>query len=389
MMRFSIVVLLASSLSAQDVSSPGNEEVERRERGRILHIGKSTEAARAVVSGLQWLAEHQDPDGHWTLVPARDDEGQPVEAKSRATVDIGLTALALLAFLGDGNTASSGPHQKTVARGLDWLIGQQNVKSGLIGTKSAHDYIYGHAIATLALADAWQMTRRGRKLEAAVQIAAENLLRHRNPYAAWRYMPRDGDNDASVTAWCLLALETCKRGGIELGKGYRGMPNQALEWLSQMTDPDSGRTGYSSRGGSSSRLRGDHATRFPREFGEVGTSIALYLRSRFGKRDDEDLRDMQIGLLLERSPVWDTKKGTVDEYYWFFASQALHQVGGDAWKQWYGTLSSVLVEKQQDEDSEDRGSWDPVGAWAETGGRVYSTAMHLLSLQAPYRVARR
>ena len=31
------------------------------------------------------------------------------------------------------------------------------------------------------------------------------------------------------------------------------------------------------------------------------------------------------------------------------------------------------------------GSWDPIGAWGEDGGRVYSTAILTLTLQAHYR----
>ena len=34
----------------------------------------------------------------------------------------------------------------------------------------------------------------------------------------------------------------------------------------------------------------------------------------------------------------------------------------------------------------ERGSWDPIGVWACCGGRVYSTAMLALGLEAPYRM---
>ena len=34
------------------------------------------------------------------------------------------------------------------------------------------------------------------------------------------------------------------------------------------------------------------------------------------------------------------------------------------------------------------GSWDPIGAWGEDGGRVYSTAILVLTLEAYYRYSR-
>jgi hypothetical protein len=42
----------------------------------------------------------------------------------------------------------------------------------------------------------------------------------------------------------------------------------------------------------------------------------------------------------------------------------------------------------QRRDGNFAGSWDPVGVWGEDGGRVYSTAMLALTVQAYYRYAR-
>jgi hypothetical protein len=47
-------------------------------------------------------------------------------------------------------------------------------------------------------------------------------------------------------------------------------------------------------------------------------------------------------------------------------------------------MKSALLATQQTEGDQ-RGSWDPVGPWAYSGGRAYSTAMMALSLEAYYR----
>ena len=76
--------------------------------------------------------------------------------------------------------------------------------------------------------------------------------------------------------------------------------------------------------------------------------------------------------------------GTADLHYWYFGSYALYQVGGKHWTQWRTTVRSVLTSGQR-MDRNFRGSWDADTAWGENGGRVYSTSMAVLTLQAEYR----
>jgi hypothetical protein len=45
---------------------------------------------------------------------------------------------------------------------------------------------------------------------------------------------------------------------------------------------------------------------------------------------------------------------------------------------WRAALEAALL-KHHAED----GSWDPVGVWGRTGGRVFSTSMAVLALLAP------
>jgi len=63
----------------------------------------------------------------------------------------------------------------------------------------------------------------------------------------------------------------------------------------------------------------------------------------------------------------------------------MYQVGGLTWEQWR-TLDAVV--KTQRADGNFAGSWDPDDAWGTEGGRVYSTAMLVLTLEANYRYAR-
>jgi hypothetical protein len=94
-----------------------------------------------------------------------------------------------------------------------------------------------------------------------------------------------------------------------------------------------------------------------------------------------------VDRLLANKPRWDEQAGTIDHYYWYYGSYALFQVGGRAWIEWSKALEVAVVGAQR-RDGNFAGSWDPVGVWGEDGGRVYSTAMLALTVQAYYRYAR-
>jgi hypothetical protein len=72
-------------------------------------------------------------------------------------------------------------------------------------------------------------------------------------------------------------------------------------------------------------------------------------------------------------------------YYWFYGSQAMQQLGGPGAQPWQDALRAVALDAQVAK-GDDEGSWDPVGPWGHSGGRVYSTAMMVLGLRASQRL---
>jgi hypothetical protein len=329
---------------------------------------------QAVERGLQWIASSQAEDGRWDADSANSSGG--------AVHDVGVTGLALLALLGQGNTPKRGPHAEAVAKGLGWLMGQQDPETGLVGTTSSQTFIYDHAIATFALVEAYGLSQDETRKPAA-QAAINYLERHRNPYQVWRYQPRDGDNDTSVTGWCVM----CYRAGLDFGLDVN---KQALElakaWLDQMTDPETGRTGYTRRGSMSSRIAGDHATRFPQDANEAMTGSGLFSRFLLGQTPDKaPILATQADLIAQKPPAWE--KSRIDEYAWYVSTYALYPFGGTPWKTWRRHLEAALVPNQV-EEGDLAGSWDPIGVWGEEGGRVFATSLHCLSLLAVQRYAR-
>ncbi len=140
-------------------------------REKMLHEGGGNLASEAAVAkGLMWLALHQAPDGHWSLnefsrfahkdpTPASKTFKCTCTGETTRQNDIAATAFGLLPFLAGGFThkPNKDPKQvdytKTVKAGLDYLIAKQAANGNFGG-----DTMYAHALATIAMCEAYGMT---------------------------------------------------------------------------------------------------------------------------------------------------------------------------------------------------------------------------------------
>jgi hypothetical protein len=362
--------------------SGGGKYGNRRTGRSSAKGGRAT--ARAIEMGLEWLKDHQDPDGMWDAdeFMKHDVDGARTDGAGVATHDVGVTALALLAFLGDGSTMRSGPYRDVIKDAVMWLRQQQG-DNGLFGINAAHDYIYDHALAALAMIEAYGLSDY-KLLKRYAQGGINYLESHRNPYSVWRYQPQDNDNDTSITGWAVMAYKSAEDFGLDVDP--QAMQNAAL-WFDEVTN-ERGQAGYQVRGQPSARNMGNHASLFPPSKGEALTAVGLMCRF-FLHQDPAETSVMRAAAdtILQKPPVWDEGSGAIDHYYWYYATYALYQMGGRHWQSWSRDLTKAVVNTIRD-DGNFRGSWDPVGAWGEDGGRVYSTAILVLTLEAYYRYTR-
>ncbi|MFV1957823.1 MAG: hypothetical protein ACC662_00275 [Planctomycetota bacterium] len=337
----------------------------------------------AVRRGLDWLAAHQAKSGSWEVVEGKTFYGA------------GVTGLALSAFLSAGATGKdASPYADAVARGLAWLVSVQD-REGCVGPRSSQHFIYNHAYATLALVEAYGLTGDERWKKAA-QRGLDFSFFARNPGAAWRYGAKPGDNDVSVTGSMMLAI--CA--AYDLNRAAQAadlVPPFRIDetvfegvrsFLESMTDPTYGRTGYITRGGQPARPL-ELIDRFPSDFSESLTAVGIHMRLTMPGGDEaHDRKMIALGtkLLLRQLPRWDPEAGR-DLYYWHHGSLAMARLGGEAGARWDQAVVDALVPAQvQDGKVTDHlGSWDPVTVWAPDGGRVYTTAMAVLCLQAGQR----
>jgi len=360
--------------------------------------GAATE--NAVMLGLQWLAKHQDEDGKWDGdgFMRHDPPSDVCTGAAKMTwVDPGLTGLATLAFLGAGHTHRYGMFRETVKKAVQYLMKIQ-AANGLIGGQRGH-YMYNHSICALALAEAYGMTKSP-LVKGAAQKSIEYLISARNPGLAWRYGERDGENDLSVTGWCVMALKSAKAAEID-ASGLDEAFKQSAAWMESITDEEYGVSGYKARpprgwqGPTSSRFDNPELgvnTATTHGANHTPTAIATMCRVFFGYARTDARLNNGATIVSQMPPVWDTggagKLSKVDYYYWYYATLAMFQVGGEHWKQWNKCMKAAIVTHQHTKAGSSRGSWDPIDAWGFGGGRVYATAINVLSLEIYYRYAK-
>ena len=358
---------------------------------RIRHQTSNRATERAVEWGLDWLRRHQSPEGYWDC-DGFDEmcQGTPCTGHGQALNDPGVTGLALLAFLGTGNTPLSGPYREVVRKGLRYLCRIQDPDDGCLSDKSNEHYMYNHAIATLALTEAYGLSH-WIPLKKHVLKALHYIHETRNPGRAWRYNLGDEwdpteKNDVSVTGWMVMCLASAADFGLPVDKQDLV---DALKYIDDMTDTATGRTGYKERGSYSSREPGDELI-WPFEKVEAMTAVAMLCRVFIGNilgnlEAQQPMLEKGAALLMSKPPAWKPGEGTIDYYYWYYGSYAMFQMGGKYWRVWKDKMVQALTANQATKGCA-RGSWDPaMGPWGDDGGRIYSTALATLCLEAFYR----
>ena len=386
-------------------------------KGSLTREGGSEGTEEAVLAALHWLRRHQHPDGYWSaddFFNQCKDPNSPCKAHVPSYTDgrgfegynVGVTALAMLAYLGYGHTHVNGEWEEfreVMRKAMNWMLKQQ-IKSddpktnGVFGKTEAEEWVYNHSIATMAMAELLFISRdRFGKLPKSVEEATKYILRAQNDGYGWKYEFHDGKNDTSVTGWMVLALKaakTCSQSRfIKVKKeAYSDAFTGAIAWFERTTSELSGITGYQSPGDPGSSLRAAYPDPYP--FSKdlsCMTAVSVLCRLFAGqKRRDEAIKS-GVKVLMKETPQWREAKGKrqskINIYYWYYGSYAMFQFGGSQWKEWNDAMQEALLPTQRVGGCED-GSWDPIGEWGAAGGRVYATAIGAMTLEVYYRFVR-
>ena len=332
-------------------------------------FGGTKQSEDAVGRGLGWLARQQQSDGRWELHRGYDNPG-----RESLRTDTGATSLALLAFLGAGYTHQAGKHQEVVRKGLSWLRKVQRRDGNLhdweeLGRQTA---FYAHGQGTIVLCEAYALTADETLLQPARQ-ALQFIYDSQHEHGGWQYQP-GAVGDLSVTGWQVMAMQSARMAGIEV-------PEEVLARTSLFLNSVSSEQGARYRYKATDPTSGSSPAM---------TAEGLLCRQYLGWPQDHPGMQNGVNWLLEdhNLPQWTDGKRNV--YYWYYATQVMHHMEGEAWERWNSALRDQIISNQA-KNGKLGGSWHPSKPqgddheYGEACGRLYVTCMSILTLEVYYR----
>jgi len=331
----------------------------------VRREGGTVHSEKAVEDGLAWIVRHQKADGSWVLNVNEVCQSCPPQAG--IVSQTGATGLALLPLLGAGyiHTVKS-RHQEAIRRGLDWLCEHQQENGDFYVGGTGISYLYSHAIASMAVCEAYGLSRDP-KLEQPARRAIAFIVESQDPdTGGWRYVPGQA-GDTSVFGWNIFALRSAHMAGLTIPrKTLRG----CTDYLN-LASVDGKKTIYAYQAG--------------RPASPVMTAEALVGRQLLGWPRDHPSLVKGVGRVsadLDKSAVRDI-------YYWYYATQLLHNMKDKGWDKWNPRVREELVKSQVVDDSCAEGSWDPASPaqdrWGRTAGPLFQTSLSILTLEVYYR----
>ena len=347
-----------------------NSRSKETKRDLLSKYGGSTDTEKAVSLALKWLALHQDPQsGAWTLAHSVVCKGQCDHPGKRLGSVNAATGLALMCYLGAGQTHKEGEYKETVFKGLSFLISNMKFQNGRgswyvgDGGKGLDD-MYAHGIASIVMCEAYGMTKDPALHDAAQ--AGLNFLGYaqNGSTGGWHYAPQ-GQGDTSVVGWQMMALKSGAMSGFAIDLD---VVRRANFFLDQMAFDEGASYHYS----------------FDSKRGNAGynpstTACAVLCRMYSGMPKDHPSIQAAVAKFSKAGP---SKTNT---YYNYYATQVLKQVGGKDWEAWNVRMRDQLLATQTT-SGHAAGSWYwDDGHSTDAAGRLYTTCMATMILEVYYR----
>jgi len=313
------------------------------------------------------------------LLSEQDKDGAIVDEDKRMNNNNPMTALALMAMASVGHQpADQSPEGTAMRRAINYLLVPDNQgrdREGYLGGRDG-SRMYGHGICTLALTEMLGMgvnKDQDRQIRERCQKAVELILRSQRvkKYDArfeggWRYTPESGDSDLSITVWQVMALRSANNAGLRVPKEAIDF---AVSYLRRSYDSPRDTTGRPTN------LRSGCAYQ-PGQSPRYATAAAGLLALQVcGQYDVPEV----IG-----SAEWlRALKVNYDEKWFFYGtyyySQGMQKRGGDFADVARQNTERILLATQTAD-----GSWTGTDGQERGAGRVYCTALAILSLSVKY-----
>lgn len=354
--------MLSSTMSTMKSSLNSRSVAAKSEM--LEQFGGNASSEKSVAMALKWIAGHQASNGSWSFAHSQFCRGQCKEDGSKFKAVNGATAMALLPFLGAGQTHLQGQYKTTIKNGLAFLITNMKVTPGEFPTGSwneADGSMYSHGLAAITICEAYAMTRDPDLLQPA-QLAINYLVYAQDERGGgWRYGPKQ-PGDTSVVGWCLMALKSGSMGNLAIPPStFRG----ASGFLDFVSTNNGAYYGYDKP---TANIEARQAT----------IAVGLLCRMYLGWSKDHEGLKAGIQYLDKRGPSIN------DLYYSYYATQVMRHHGGPEWEKWNARMRDQLINIQVNEGHA-AGSWFTSGGHGKDGGRLYATSLATMILEVYYR----
>ena len=384
------VLLLVSAILPAGCGGHDGAQIDATHAAREAESASAAPAASAAQTGaddeelapgdVKWLPAHQSADGRWEAAGwdrwkmGGRVTGERLPGLGSPSLDVAVTSLVLLAYDGAGYTATSRSHLgAVVAWGLHALRGLQD-EEGAFGDPQDQMWPVNQGLAILALT-AHAEGDSDPRLAASVRRGVARAQRSR-ALEPERWSRDPGFGGLPAFAWIALASDYARQAGAPRPEH----PHPSATGLD--LDP---------------RLAEDRATvaawiTLPQtEWTLARVGAALLLGG--DKRDGWNREGPVVAAgawMTDHEPRWDATGAGVDAMGWWLASHGAFRVGGATWKGWERAMKPAISDTQRRDGTfcELKGSWDPVGAGAPEGGRVFMTAALTLAMEIWYRYDR-
>jgi hypothetical protein len=334
----------------------------------VARGGGTKQTERAVAGALNWLARHQSPDGSWSIDNYHCPEKTCTGTATCHNANAAGTALGLLPFLAAGQThQSKGPYKSQIQKAVNWLVSHQDRNGDL--SAGGQYQMYQHGLATIALCEAYGMTNDSH-IRHPAQAAVQFILTAQNQQGSWRYTPGTPESDTSVYGWQMMALKSALMSNLDVNVGK---VEQSRKWLETMHP-----------GGDTSESRGLFCYMAGDPPTPSMTSVGLLITQYLGATRNDPTVTSGVRYLMNNMPDLKTR----DVYYWYYATQVMHNMCDKDWDTWNRKMRKILVDTQCKTGCA-TGSWDPEvptrDTYAVMGGRVMATSLSALTLEVYYR----
>jgi hypothetical protein len=346
---------------------------------RVLTRQEWERVDAAVARALAWLAAQQQPDGSFPTL----DTGQP-----------GVTCLCMLSFMAHGHLPGEGRYGEHLRRASEYALSCQkpNGLITLIGPEGPqisreihHDIgstcAYNHGISSLTLSELYGATppTDSEHLKSAILLALRATLEMQRwpkdreiDQGGWRYIDHwdDKDSDLSITGWELMFLRSARNAGFDVPEKSI---DDAVAYVRRTFTPRYGAFCYVADESIDYRSRGMAGA------GILALAHAGYHNAPEATRSGDWILQYNFNDYNQIEPFLQGWKNDRYHYGLFNCCQAMYQLGGRYWQQFFpGVVKTLLANQQPD------GSWPAENHHHDAQfGNAYTTALVLLTLGAP------